>query len=343
MLVAPSPWIAQDWSKFQTHCPLASHCSHLPVYASYRVCLLVKFHQNCHPKMSGPIPPELRAVLQPLPDLSVSEFLQFPLPYQTQIHTPDILLYWCKAEPNVIVTQIEDLKDHPIPSKIVLSKLAKQSSLLESSKSICYSHLPLSQHFHFPLWVLTYWIEVSQLQHHVQQPWANAELYLAVHCKQWKLPNIWTLCDTAQIALLSLPWAGNVCGFEEAEPRMKLATYLSQKWLATLHIDQQLDLLQIDVECSGQLKCEVVWQSFFHKILELYCDCEMKPYNAQTSGTWHLWTIGEEIASRDTNKLCGVVNIKNLHWVGVVHQENPRSTYSPWSLLNHLLFYLLWK
>ncbi|KAF8224808.1 hypothetical protein L208DRAFT_1309053, partial [Tricholoma matsutake] len=115
-----------------------------------------------------------------------------------------------------------------------------------------------------------------------------------------------------------LPWAGNVCGFDEAEPRVKLAAYLSQSWLLTSHMDQQLDLLQIDVEQAGKLTCKVVQQSFFHKVVELHCDCDMKPYNKETSSAQHLWTIGEELASRTCNKLCGVANINNSHGVGVV-------------------------
>jgi hypothetical protein len=214
---------------------------------------------------------------------------------------------------------LHDLKDLPIPSSIVLGKLVKQPNQLEQSCSICYSHLPLSsRHSRFPLWILTYWVEVSRLRQHVRQPWASAELYLTVQRKRWKLENIRKLCDAAHTALLNLPWAGNVCGFEEPEPRTKLAAYLSQKWLSTSHIDQQLDLLRMDVERSGQLTCEVVRQSFFRKVVELYRDHEDKPYNKETSGARHLWTIGEELASGTRDKLCGVVNIDNSHWVGVV-------------------------
>ena len=32
----------------------------------------------------------------------------------------------------------------------------------------------------------------------------------------------------------------------------------------------------------------------------------------------HLWIIGQELASRATDKLCGVSNVENSHWVGVV-------------------------
>ena len=99
---------------------------------------------------------------------------------------------------------------------------------------------------------------------------------------------------------------------------MKLAAYLSQKWLSTSHIDQQLDLLQVDVEGSGQLTCEVVRQSFVRKVVELYHDRKHKLYNKETSGAQHLWMIGEELASGTHDKLCSVVNIDNSHWVGVV-------------------------
>lgn len=78
-------------------------------------------------------------------------------------------------------------------------------------------------------------------------------MYLATKRKRWKLENIRKNCDAAQTALLGLPWAGNVCGVEEARPRMKLAAYLSQNWLSTTHMDQQFDLLRIDVERAGKL------------------------------------------------------------------------------------------
>ncbi|KAF8221605.1 hypothetical protein L208DRAFT_1530909, partial [Tricholoma matsutake] len=52
--------------------------------------------------------------------------------------------------------------------------------------------------------------------------------------------------------------------------------------------------------------------------MELYRGHETKPYNEQTSGTWHLWTIAQELASKATDKLCGVSNVENSHWVGVV-------------------------
>jgi hypothetical protein len=41
-----------------------------------------------------------------------------------------------------------------------------------------------------------------------------------------------------------LPWADDVYGFTEDEPIMRLADYLSEKWLSTVHVNQQLDLLQ---------------------------------------------------------------------------------------------------
>jgi hypothetical protein len=109
-----------------------------------------------------------------------------------------------------------------------------------------------------------------------------------------------------------------VSGFSESEPRTKLAAYLSSQWLRTTHLDQQLDLLRWDIERSGKLNCEVVKQSFFRKLVKLYHDRETVPYTKDTKGARHVWAVGEELASNIREKVCGVVNIDDTHWVGVV-------------------------
>ena len=160
---------------FKVHCPLVAMgngccsigCHYVIVLYIYcTTYILLKLQEFCNQKMSVSIPPDLRIMLLPSPTLSVTEFLQFPLPTQTQIHPLNISLYWCNAEPNIMQITLHDLKDLLIPSTIILGKLVKQTNQLEQSGSICYSHLP-SSGLQFPLWVLTYWVEVSHLQQHV--------------------------------------------------------------------------------------------------------------------------------------------------------------------------------
>jgi hypothetical protein len=165
--------------------------------------------------MSIAVPPLLRSTLLPSPELSVSAFLQFPLPAQDQTQHSDISTFWCTGNPNINEIRLEDLKDLPIPSSKVLSSLLNHVGV---SKAICYAHLPTVKHLRYPLWILTYWIEVSHLRRYVRQPWANAEMFLSKQQTRYKSPNLRKLCDTTQMILLGLPWAGNVSGFSESEP-----------------------------------------------------------------------------------------------------------------------------
>ena len=175
--------------------------------------------------MTVPIPPLQRRALLPSPELSVSEFLRFPLPTQDATQVQDVSSFWCTEEPNVVAPiTLEDLKDLPIPSPSVLKSLCNHPG---TGLSICYPHIYSPTHMRYPLWILTYWVEVEYLRHHVRQPWAKAEMFLSKQRLWYNSPSLRKLCSTTQGIFLRLPWAGNVNGFTEPDPRMKLATYLS--------------------------------------------------------------------------------------------------------------------
>ncbi|KAF8220355.1 hypothetical protein L208DRAFT_1054374, partial [Tricholoma matsutake] len=128
------------------------------------------------------------------------------------------------------------------------------------------------------------------------------------------------LCEEAQAMFLAIPWAGDVHRFTEAEPVIKLASNLSQDWLATTHSNHQLNLLQWNVAHSGmdpKSLCEVMNLSFFHKIVQIYRTRNTTPYNA-VGGAHHLRNVGEELANGIRTTLVGIVNVNNNHWVAVM-------------------------
>ncbi|KAF8060164.1 hypothetical protein FPV67DRAFT_1424127, partial [Lyophyllum atratum] len=115
-----------------------------------------------------------------------------------------------------------------------------------------------------------------------------------------------------------LPWAGNTHGFFDTEPITRLSQYLSNDWLATVHLNQQLELLQSELHRSGiDPKCEVVSLEFFRKVLEVYRDRVGITYNAERRDTRHLWAVGEELAEGLRTRICGVMNTEESHWVSV--------------------------
>jgi hypothetical protein len=120
--------------------------------------------------------------------------------------------------------------------------------------------------------------------------------------------------------LLSIPWAGDVHGFTEAEPITKLAGYLSEEWLATTHGNHQLDLLQWNIAHSGtdpESLCEVVNLSFFHKMVQIYHTRNTNPYRP-SAGVRHLWNVGEELANGIRTTVIVIANINGNHWVAVI-------------------------
>lgn len=194
------------------------------------------------------------------------------------------------------------------------------------AKSIRYPHLPTlhpARQLYFPLWVLTYWKETSLLCMHVAAPWSRAELWLMKEknsTASYHSPDRRRLCEEAQAMFLAIPWAGNVHGFTEAEPVIKLATYLSHDWLATTHGNHQLDLLRWDLARSGtdpQSLCEVVNLSFFQKMMQVYHARNDTPYSAG-GGARRLWNVGEELANGIWTMVVGIVNVNDNHWIAVV-------------------------
>jgi hypothetical protein len=202
------------------------------------------------------IPPCMRAKILPSPTLSVTQFLEFPLPSQlpethsahSGINTlPPEFSFGSQENLNVKLS-LELLRDLPIPPAALISTLeASQSSW--TWRSIRYAHLPGNQsRGAFPIWILNYWDEVSKLRKHINIPWSRAEMFLVeIQNSSWRSPDVQRLCDCARLCFLQLPWCGGTSGFTSSEPTVKLAAYLSKNWLGTVHIDQQLDLLRFDL------------------------------------------------------------------------------------------------
>jgi hypothetical protein len=192
--------------------------------------------------MTAPIPPHFWEALLPDGKLSVSSFLEFPLPSHVPFpSTYPAHKYWCCEEPNM-EPELLTLKDLPIPSQLTLNNIIDTADKANNN-SIWYFHATFCRGIQLPIWILTYWMEVSHLREHIRTPWVKAEAYLVGMSHKWHSPETRRLCDRAQLALLSLPWAGDICGFSDPEPTTRLAAYLSKGWLSTMHVNQQLDIL----------------------------------------------------------------------------------------------------
>lgn len=269
------------------------------------------------------IPPHIRVEILPSPLLSVSQFLRFPFPAQLPTLSksygiqPDKTNYLVQSLPNIQDISIETLKDLPIPSSPILKSLKDTFlSATDLFSSVVYAHLPTHTSY-YPLWILTYWITVSQLREHIKSPWMNVELYLSSNGSRWCSSEYRKLCQSAQNVLLYLLWSGNVYGFPDTlVPTLFLALYPSSNWLATSHIDQQLLLLRQSLMRSGIHNYEVLGPDFFNLVQNMYDARNSVPYIPGSSR--YLSGVGDDVLNGNRQVLCGVGNVNNNHWVALV-------------------------
>ncbi|KAF8196183.1 hypothetical protein BJ912DRAFT_1056612 [Pholiota molesta] len=275
------------------------------------------------------IPINLRVQLLPSPLLSVSDFLRFELPTQLsdarrisdQNHSVTAAEFGRLTQPDSrdIVNIIKFL---PVPSASLLDDLLS-SEERKNWRSVRYAHLPAAHsasQSSFPIWIIAYWVEVARLQTTVRRPWVSAEAFLKKTQQTWKAAEARQLADAATIALVQLPWGGRTTGFgADNEPIHVLARYLSDQWLQSKHIIQQLEILRLDLKRAGTIDCEVITPYTFEILVQMYRTREATPYRKDGFGVRkNIWGIGEELASGRRKVVAGVSNVNNNHWVGIV-------------------------
>ena len=175
--------------------PTFFHCFNLGV---------ARVWQNFHNMAVNPftIPASYRQTLFPSPTVSICEFLEFPFPPQAR-SKPAESQYWSSHTP--VAFDIENLKCLSIPCRAQLQHIKEQVYHDHSrgqAASIEYSHLPTSLGLGlFPLWVITFWIEVSHLCQYVKEPWQHAELWLTKTSSTYHKAKRRRACDEVQGAL----------------------------------------------------------------------------------------------------------------------------------------------
>lgn len=79
-----------------------------------------------------------------------------------------------------------------------------------------------------------------------------------------------------------------------------LAKYLSNQWLASTHINQQLDLLSLDLQRTGFFNCKLMKPNNFSILGQVYWERETVPYQKDVQR--HLHGLGEELAEGHQNR-----------------------------------------
>jgi hypothetical protein len=109
--------------------------------------------QYIHPAFE--IPMAFQATLFPNASLSVLEFLQFPLS----------VISGAAPQHDATVEDINIIQTITIPLAAIIDDLvaASKQAVISRSKSVKCLHSPSASSYHFPMWIITYWVEVLKL------------------------------------------------------------------------------------------------------------------------------------------------------------------------------------
>lgn len=219
-------------------------------------------------------------------------------------------------------TDIGKLHAVPIPPPSVVKTLVEQCSsfLQKGVKSLTCPHAPGCPGTYLPIWTLSYWCEVVELQHKYLVPWLHAEETLQKHSRKWRQTENQTheLIEGVYNALGSISWFGNVKGFENSEPIWNLARYATDQWLSDVHQNQMTDLLCHDLRFHQASWLIEVEHTYFFKTLKLAHEShntgeyEMSKYFARTR------KIGMALASGMRKSLGFLLHVNNNHWIAIV-------------------------
>lgn len=123
------------------------------------------------------IPVSVQSIILPAQNLSVSSFLQFPLPSASITTAPPLRKYFHTDSPPEDQSYLNYLHSQPLPRLAVLHQLLEgvQRARLDGSRSIVYAHADINQSF--PFWILTFWRQAYTLLD-IQNKWQQAEAFL---------------------------------------------------------------------------------------------------------------------------------------------------------------------
>lgn len=112
------------------------------------------------------IPPEILQEILPDKNLSILDFLKFHLPTAAQAIDGSNKLQNFLSSTTPTITSIDEIRTIPTPPlavlNLVLNKLVKAPDL-SASWSVLFPHAPGLIGERLPIWVISYWVQVSHL------------------------------------------------------------------------------------------------------------------------------------------------------------------------------------
>ena len=256
------------------------------------------------------IPSEIQAEILPDKNLSVIDFLKFPLPAVSRSPITNLHAYLSPLSPTI--TSTNEIKNIPTPPPTVLDKLIQSPDVASSQSVLCPHAFGLTGE-RLPIWILDYWNQVTRIRP-VKVKWGAAEDNLQIQNKTSQ--DTKSLINEVYNTLACLSWSVDIKGFWASITSDYLTPYFTKEWFSDEQENQMLYLLQQQVgrERSGD-GIDITDTFFIKKLTEVFQKKE--EYATKPAYTW-IRKKGQELSTGVYETLATIANIDENHWVAVV-------------------------
>ena len=146
----------------------------------------------------------------PVLGTSIQEMIKFTLPSQlVTVNAITPSSYFSSTVPDPIhESLLVQMHCLPTPSPLVVGNLVElqYQAWLDGFQSIKYVHISNTVGTHFPLWLISFWAEVVDLQRIMCKPWISPKKWLQAEIQLGKSNKHGQLAEHAQVFLFILPW-----------------------------------------------------------------------------------------------------------------------------------------
>jgi hypothetical protein len=197
-----------------------------------------------HIKLAGKqefvVPSHIHAEILPSSGISIQELLGFTLPNQTitvNVMISPMAFFSRNTADSISEASLTRLRRLPIPPTQVVKKLVelKHQAWLDGCKSVKYIHLHDSVTTHFPMWLVSFWDSVIDMQNGIIKPWVAAKEWLAAEIRQKRSIERRQVAEDVRAFLAALPW--------DSEPVRTMWRFLGRHFTTGSQQDSLLDRL----------------------------------------------------------------------------------------------------
>lgn len=199
-------------------------------------------------KKSFALPKDVKIILLPSRDTSISEMLLFSTPpHSRRKNNLDPALFF-STEPAQEVDEAEltQLRSLPIPPSTVVRQLdaVSRQQWMDGAKSMSYAHID-GQTRHHPIWLISYWMTVTTLRDTVWKLWQDIDTWLQKNQLQHKIIDRREHAVLTRALLAEVPWSLSKSGMTDKQPMHSLWRLFGESWTNSTVQDNMLDMLRV--------------------------------------------------------------------------------------------------